>query len=209
MKMLRLALPCALMLGLSACSTTPAPRAPDDYPRLDVKADEPNTLVFVKPGIELSRYTKVFVAPVGVQIGEEGARHDVGDAEARAVAAFAERVLKEKLSRTRQLVTAPAPDVLSVRFRIVGLEPTSGAQMVMMVPPFALINMVSPKGLFIGSVTVGGELYEGLASTPSVAFVATRSRPGIDAASAFGRWSAAEKVLENAAERLATDLDRP
>ena len=81
--------------------------------------------------------------------------------------------------------------------------------MVMMVPPFALINMVSPKGLFIGSVTVGGELYEGLAREPSVAFVATRSRPGIDAASAFGRWSAAEKVLENAAERLATDLDRP
>jgi len=34
-------------------------------------------------------------------------------------------------------------------------------------------------------------------------------KPGIDAASAFGRWSAAEKVLENAAERLATDLDRP
>lgn len=81
MKMLRLALPCALMLGLSACSTTPALRAPDDYPRLSVKANEPNTLVFVKPGI--------------------------------------------------------------------------------------------------------------------------------DAASAFGRWSAAEKVLENAAERLATDLDRP
>jgi len=81
MKPLRLALPCALMLGPSARSTTPALHAPDDHPRLSVKADEPSTLVFVKPGI--------------------------------------------------------------------------------------------------------------------------------DAASAFGRWSAAEKVLENAAERLATDLDRP
>ena len=209
MNTLRLVFPFALVLGLSACSTTPAPRAPDDYPRLSVKADEPNTLRFAKPGIDLSSYAKVFVAPVGVHLGEDGARQDVGDAEARAVAAFAERVLKEKLSRTRQLVAAPAPDVLSVRFRIIGLEPTSSVQMVMMVPPFALINMVSPKGLFIGSVTVGGELYEGLAREPSVAFVATRSRPGIDAASAFGRWSAAEKVLENAAERLATDLDRP
>jgi hypothetical protein len=69
--------------------------------------------------------------------------------------------------------------------------------------------MVSLKGLFIGLVSVGGELYDGRASAPSVAVVAARSRPGIDAASAFGRWSAAEKVLGNAAERLATDLDRP
>lgn len=52
MKPLRLALPCALMLGPSARSTTPALRAPDDHPRLSVKADEPSTLVFVKPGID-------------------------------------------------------------------------------------------------------------------------------------------------------------
>lgn len=77
----------------------------------------------------------------------------------------------------------------------------------MMVPPFAMINMLSPKGLFLGSITLAGELYEGSAKEPSVAFVATRSRPGVDASVAFSRWAVAEKIIDNAAERLASDLE--
>lgn len=130
-------LPSALALSLTACSGTPPLRGPADYPTLSIKADEPNTRVFVKPGIDLRRYRKVFVAPVAVQTGEEGARTDVGDDEAKAVARHAGQALKDRLSRSRQRVAAP----------------------------------------------------------------------GIDAAAAFGRWSAAEKILDNAAERLAADLD--
>lgn len=201
------ALLAALALTLGACAGSPPLRAPADYPKLTVKADEPNTLIFTKPGLDLSRFSTVFVAPVATEIRSETSSSEVSDAEAQRIALYAEKTLKEQLARKKMtLVAEPGPDVLSVRFRIIGLSPTSSAQVAMMVPPFALINMLSPKGVFMGSITVGGELYEGLATEPSVAFVATRSRPGVDAASAFGRWAAAEKVLDNAAERLATDL---
>ena len=43
-------------------------------------------------------------------------------------------------------LATPAHDVLRIWFSIVGAEPTKKAQMVMMVPHFAIVNMVSPKG---------------------------------------------------------------
>lgn len=206
MKAVTTALIAALAVTTSACTSTAQLRAPADYPKLNLKADESNTLLFTKPDLNLSRFSKVYVAPVGVEIRSESSSSDVSDEEAKKIAVYAETVMKEKLAQKMALMTEPGPDVLSVRLRIIGLSPTSSAQIVMMVPPFALINLLSPKGAFIGTITVGGELYEGLAAEPSVAFVATRSRPGADATSAFGRWSAAEKVLDNAAERLANDL---
>lgn len=196
----------AAALALTACAGVPPLSTPADYPKLAVKADEADTLLYVKPGVDLRKYAKVHVAPVAVALRGDGAAGAVTDEEARQLAAYAEQALKAQLSQTMALAPAPAADVLSLRLRIIGLEPTSGAQVAMMVPPFALLNMVSAKGPFMGSITLGGELYEGLAAAPSVAFVGTRSRPGIDAAAAFGRWSAVEKVLDKAAERLADDL---
>ena len=191
----------------AACATTQPPRAPADYPRLTIKADEPNTLFFPKPGLQLGRYTKVHIAPVVVQISDDQGVKDVTSAEAAQLARYTEQQLKDNLSRGMTLVAQPGAGVLSVRFRITDLKPTSKAQLVMMVPPFAVINMLSPKGAFLGSITLAGELYEGTAKEPSVAFIGTRSRPGADATVAFERWAVAEKIIDTAAERLARDLE--
>lgn len=197
----------ALALLVAGCATSTL-QAPADYPQLSVKADEPNTLFFAKPKLQLGHYRKVHVAPVLVQITDDRGTREVSDAEARQVAAYAEQRLKKVLGATMMLVDQPGPGVLSVRFRITGLEPTSKAQIAMMVPPFAMINMLSPKGTFLGSITLAGALHEGDDSQPSVAFVATRSRPGIDASVAFTRWGVVEKVIDHAAERLADELAR-
>lgn len=196
----------ALLLA-TGCVTTQSPRVPDDYPRLTLKADEPNTLFFVKPGLQLGRYTKVHIAPVVVQISDDQGVAEVTSAEARQLARYTEQQLKNNLSRGMTLVEQPGAGVLSVRFRITDLKPTSKAQLAMMVPPFALINMLSPKGAFLGSITLAGELYEGMAKEASVAFIGTRSRPGADATVAFERWAVAEKIIDTAAERLARDLE--
>lgn len=195
----------ALSVALAGCSSS-ALKAPADYPQLNVKADEANTLVFSKQNLNLGKYTKAYVAPVLVQISNEQGTKDVSDEESNKLARYADLRLKENLGKHLTLVNEPGADVLSVRFRILDLQPTSKAQLAMMVPPFAMINMLSPKGLFLGSITLAGELYEGAAKEPSVAFVATRSRPGVDATVAFGRWAVAEKIIDNASERLAGDL---
>ena len=77
----------------------------------------------------------------------------------------------------------------------------------MMVPPFSMVNMVSPKGAFTGSVTLAGEFLEGDSKEASAAFVAYGSRPGIDATVAFRRWDAAKKVIDKVTERLVSDLE--
>lgn len=196
----------ALVATLVGCSSASL-KAPEDYPRLSLKADEANTLVFAKQNLKLGKYKKAYVAPILIQIGNEQGTKDVSDEEANNLARYAERRLKENLAKRMTLVDGPAADVLSVRFRILDLEPTSKAQIAMLVPPFAMINMLSPKGAFLGSITLAGELYEGDAQEPSVAFVGTRSRPGVDATVAFSRWAVAEKIIDNAAERLASDLE--
>lgn len=191
---------------LTGCSNATI-RVPDDYPQLVLDANESNTLVFARQNLQLGKYKKAYVAPVLVQIGNEQGTRNVSDAEASKLARYAELRLKENLGKRMTLVNSPATDVLSVRFRILDLEPTSKAQIAMLVPPFAMINMLTPKGAFMGSITLAGELYEGHADEPSVAFVGTRSRPGVDATVAFQRWAVAEKIIDNAAERLAADLE--
>lgn len=195
----------ALGIALAGCSTGNL-KAPDSYPQLTVKADEANTLLFAKPNLKLGQYTKAYIAPVRVQISNDQGTKDVTDADAQKLAAHTQRRLKEEMGKRLTLVGEPGPGVLTVRFLITDLEPTSKAQLVMMVPPFAMVNMLSPKGVFLGSITLAGELYEGLGEEPSVAFVGTRSRPGVDATVALGRWAVAEKIIDNAAERLAEDL---
>jgi hypothetical protein len=196
-----------LVLVLAGCAVQPPSQAPDDYPVLSVSADEPNTLLFTHPDMNLGAFDRIHVAPVVVVIRSGDQTTKVTTDEARRIGVRAETALKEQLGKHFELVDKPAADALGVYFRITDLEPTSAAQVVMMMPPFATVNMSSPEGAFLGSITISGEIYEGLADQPSVAFLATRSRPDIDASAAFGRWTVAEKVLDRAAERLATDLD--
>lgn len=205
MKTTRTVLAFSLSLALAGCSTSSL-KAPENYPQLTVKADEANTLFFAKQNLKLGQYTKAYIAPVRVQITNDQGTRDVTDAEAQKLAAYTQRRLREEMGKRLTLVGEPGTGVLSVSFLITDLEPTSKAQLVMMVPPFAMLNMLSPKGAFLGSITLAGELYEGLASEASVAFVGTRSRPGVDATVAFSRWAVAEKIIDNAAERLAEDL---
>jgi hypothetical protein len=179
---------------------------PEGFPRLTVDPNDESTLVFAKPGLDLGGYRRVFIEPVRMLSTVASETSEVKSAEALEIAQFTGKQFAEALGKQFEIVAKPGVGVLRLRFTITDLQPTSAAQVVMMVPPFAMVNMVSPKGAFVGSITLAGEFFEGTATDPSVAFVAYRSRPGIDATVAFGRWTAAKKVISNAAERLANDL---
>jgi len=196
------------MLGLLLALTGCAPKltTPEGYPTLYVSPDNDNVLVFTKPGLDFSSYRKVMLEPTSVRLPPDIEGVDI-EAVQRELATYVDGKLKEHLSKSFEIVNEPAPDVLRIRFRIVGAEATSKAQLVMMVPPFSMVNMVSPKGAFTGSVTLAGEFFEGDAKEASAAFVAYGSRPGIDATVAFRRWDAAKKVIDKVTERLARDLE--
>ena len=191
---------------LSGCAK-PILTAPTGYPHLYVSPDDSNVLLFTRPGLDLSGYRKVLLEPTEIQVQDESGVHSAQDAGASEVAAYADRRLREELSRSFELVDAPDRDVLRIRFRILDAQPTSKGQVAMMLPPFSMINMVSPKGIFTGSVTIAGEFREGLSEDMSVAFVAYGTRPGIDASVAFRPWDAAKKVTDRIAVRLARDLE--
>jgi hypothetical protein len=194
-----------LVVGVAGCAT-PTLRAPEDYPRLTVDASDDSILVFSKPGIDFSGFRKVMVEPVRMQARAGDKDQPVTSKEAQLIAEYMRTTVTAQLAKEFTIVDAPAPDVLRIRFTVTDLQPTSAAQIVMLVPPFSMVNMVSPKGAFTGSITLGGEFFEGTAREASAAFLAYRSRPGIDATVAFGRLDAAKKVIDNFAQRLAKDL---
>ena len=196
----------SLALTLAACGSTPLLPQPDDYPRLSVKDDEENTLSFADPKARFENYGKLYIAPIKIQHGNSQAMQDVTTKEAQNIAHYMEKKLKATLSREFEIVNQSGPDVITMRFRIMDLEPTSAAQVAMMVPPFALINLVSSKGAFIGSITMAGEFYEGLNKRSSATFIAFRSRPWRDIKSVFGRWTAVENIIDQAADRLTQDF---
>lgn len=190
--------------ALAACS--PKLTTPEGFPALYVSPDNGNVLVFAEPDLDFSHYRKVLIEPTRVRLPQEGTAAATAD-ETAELTAYVDERLRQSLAKSFEIVDTPAHDVLRIRFSIVGAEPTKKAQMVMMVPPFAMVNMVSPKGAFTGSVTLAGEFFDGSEQEASAAFVAYGSRPGVDASVAFRRWDAAKKVIDNVAERLASDLE--
>lgn len=196
-----------LALWLTACVGAPPP-APEGYPTLTVAADESSTLLFTKPDMNLGAYSKIVIKPVIADFTAVESSMEVAAEDVDVLTSKAQEFLHEQLGKHFEIVDQPAADTLSVSLKIIHLQPTSAAQTVMFVPPFSLINMFSPKGLFTGVIAIAGELHEGLDPEPSVAFVAIRSRPGADVAAGIGRWSFAERVLEQSAKRLAEDLEK-
>ncbi len=188
------------------CTSLSGVRAPDDFPQLAVDPDNPNLMVFVRPNVDYGQYDRIHVAPVVVQEATATTLTDVTDTEAKDIAQYTEKLLKEELGKLAQIVDKPDEGVLSIHYRIIDLEPTSAAQLAMNLPPLSMINMLSPKGAFMGSITLAGQIFEGLDPQPSVAFLGVRSRPGIDVVANFGRWTAVERVIDGSVERLAKGL---
>ena len=202
---MRIAVVPILLLGsfmVAGCS--PKLVAPEGYPSLYVSPENDDVLVFAKPGLDLRGYRKIHLEPTQARLPGDAA---ASDEDAKELAVYVDAKLRENLGRAFDLVDAPADDVLRIRFTVVDAEPTKKAQMIMLVPPFATVNMVSPKGAFTGSVTLGGEFFEGRADEASAAFVAYGSRPGIDATVAFRKWDAAKRVIDRTTAKLASDLE--
>ncbi|MDZ7651757.1 MAG: DUF3313 domain-containing protein [Burkholderiaceae bacterium] len=205
MSTLRVLTASALAFLIGGCAA-PTLKAPGDYPQLTVDASDDSILVFTQPGLDLSGFRKVLVEPVRMQARAGGKDEPVTTKEAQLIAEYLRTTVSGRLGKEFTLVDAPAADVLRIRFTVTDLQPTGAAQILMLVPPFSTVNLVSPKGAFTGSITLGGEFFEGAAPQASAAFLVYRSRPGIDATVAFGRLDAAKKVIDNFAERLAKDL---
>lgn len=201
----RAAVALVVVIVLAGCANLPL-HTPPDFPRLTVDPADENTLVFKAANMNVGRFRKVYVEPVHMLTRVAGESKEVTNAEALELASYARQQFARELGKQFKVVSSPAYDVLRLRFTITDLQPTSAAQVVMLVPPFAMINMLSPRSAFIGSITMAGELFEGNATVPSAAFVAHRSRPGVDATVAFGRWTAARKIIASIAEKLADDL---
>lgn len=104
------------------------------------------------------------------------------------------------------VASSSAYDVFRLSLSTTDLQPASAADAVIVVPPFAIINVLIPRSTFIGSTTMAGEPFEGNATVSSTAFVVRRSRSGIDATVASGRWTAARQIIANTAEKLAGAL---
>ncbi len=201
----RITLTALVLVALGGCASTQL-RVPEDFPRMTVDPKDESTLVFAKPGLQLGRYRRVYLDPVRMLVRENGKEAAITSDEATQIAAHMQSAFRTALGKEFEIAPAPGSDVLRIRLSVTDIKPTNAAQVAMMVPPFAMVNLVSPEGAFMGSITLAGEFFEENQTQPSAAFVAYRSRPGADATVAFSRWAAAKKVIDNAAQRLARDL---
>ncbi len=197
-------LPILLLVSALLTGCSPKLVAPEGYPSLYVSPDNDDVLGVAMRGLDLRNYRKIHLEPTQVRLPGDAA---ASVADAQELAAYVDAKLRENLAGAFELVDAPADDALRIRFSVVDAEPTKKAQLIMLVPPFATVNMVSPKGAFTGSVTLGGEFFEGRSTEASAAFVAYGSRPGIDATVAFRKWDAAKRVIDRTSVKLARDLE--
>lgn len=121
------------LLGTWACAMGPDHIEYAEGRQAEVTVDglhrirtRPDSVVFVRPGVDLTRYDEVMLDPVRISYGRASVRHLDAD-RTRMLEETFRKAFEDELGKSDvyKLVTAPGPKVLRVTPRISGLDITA------------------------------------------------------------------------------------
>jgi len=180
-----------------------------DYPEFQ-PGREGFDLVYIKKGVDPSKYKKIMMDQVVFYISELAKDKGIRPEEIKQLADQFYAAFIGELGDRYRFTDKPGPDVLRIRAAITGLEPGN--------PTLTAITTITPAGLAISTIRKGitGE-YTNVGSTSmEVEFLDSQTNErlaaGIDTypgskISGFTKWGSAEEAFEFWARRLRSRLD--
>lgn len=155
---------------------------------------------YIDPAYDLSGFRRLMIDPVVVYQGADNGFGDIPQADREALARFIESKAPEILGGGKIVLTrVPAPDVLRLRFTLVGMTRSrpvlQGVSYV--IPIGAALNIAKGasggSGTFMGSVTLAGEFYDSTTGALVAGFLASRSPNALNVSAIAGESAAAEQ----------------
>ncbi len=170
--------------------------------------DEPK-LMWIKPGVDYTKYKKVMVDYVIFAFAEDSEYKGIDANEMKKLADGASLALVNALKKKLPVVSQPGPDVLRVRTAIIDLKQSN--------PAISAVTSVVPVGLGLSLVKKGAtDSWTGSGATTAEMMVLDSMTNGVLGAGEdqmaagfserFTKWGSVEEAFEFWGERLAKRL---
>jgi hypothetical protein len=210
----------ALLLILAAASSLPAhaqtqDHAPSALPSASkLEQDKPGgeSWSYVKPGLSLTRFTKVLIDPTRVYTGPDAQFVNVSPADRQRFATMLDEALNQELQRAFPIVRKAGADVLRIRVTLLGGTPTKGGiATVTNVMPLGLAanavkSLTGKKGRTTGSILLAVEISDGASGELLAAAVRRGSPDALDIPATLSTTETVKTIAHDVAERLCQRL---
>jgi len=202
---------CILALG-SGCARTRQTRNVEttgflgDYSMLKEGEGKEAQLVYVKPGLNLAKYKKVYIAPITIMKTEGSDVADLDPEDMQRLADYLYMALYGQLSQDYTIVSTPGADVLKLRAAITEARGTKVIlnSVTTSVPQVRTVSYFSGwatnTSVFVGKAGIEGEISDSRSGERLMA--AVDERVGGKTLRGLGKWSDVEAAFDLWAKRL-------
>jgi len=205
-----------LTLLVAGCGGVKAPMGMDSAVELRKAEKMTDTLVYVNPAMDSMKYTKFILEPVSIYDKEDHDFGDIDQADRQMMADF----IRDEFVRAFEgsnfpLVTTSAPDVLKVKFTLVGLTrsiPVAQGINYVMFPYGTGIQVVKgalgKSGTFMGNAVVAVEFNDSVADDVVASLVTKLTANALNFKAAFnGQYGAAKSGITDFMETIRKRAD--
>ena len=197
MVLLALATGCAGVKPVSGIDSSTKLESAVNYPEVKKPSD---TLVYKDTTVDFRKYRKYLLEPVVIYSGPDNEFGSIPDKDRQMMADFTRQTFIEAMTKDGgyPIVQSPGPDVVRVKFTLVGMTRTTRSlQALTMVNPIGIgINLVKSvsggEGTFMGNVTLAAEFYDSRSNRLISAFQAKRYPLPIDLIDLNAEYDAAK-----------------
>ncbi len=210
---------CALLAvgGSLACMPRP-PVSPSgylgDYSGFEPAEDGSERLIYLSPGLELSRYRNVIVDPVEVALDPEAAGQAVDPVDLGRLANYLRTALVVALRSAYPVVEEPGPDVLRLRVAITDVIPTRPAMNTVgtLLIPARIVSAakraITGTDLFVGEAEIEAEVLDSRSSERLMAVVDRKAGHKFELKRGATTWGHVEQAFREWAIQFRATMDR-
>ncbi len=203
---------------LSGCTSTSQMRSAKtsgflgDYSLLQEGEGDQAQLIYIKPGVEWSSYTRLMIDPITVYAIPGNPLAELPKDQLHALANYLHATLREQLGQDYALVTAAGPGVLRLRVALTEAgagKPVMGAISSMTPPGIALSalkTVATGSGTGTGSARVEMELLDAQSGQRLAAGVDAQAGNKRDFFGNFNKWDDAQDAFDGWAAQLRSRL---
>lgn len=181
----------------------------DYYKNLKPGGEGQPKLMWIKPGVDYTKYKKVMVDYVLFAIAEDSGYKGIDADEMKKIADDASLALLNAIQVEFPVVSEPGPDVLRVRTAIVDLKPSKpGLSAVSTVMPVGLGISILKKGATDSWTGSGGTIAEMmiLDSMTNEVIACGEDQKTAEFSERFTKWGSIEEAFDFWGERLTKRL---
>jgi Protein of unknown function (DUF3313) len=211
----------AILIGLTTgCSTTRQARSVEpsgfltDYSQLKKGTGDQSKLVYIAPGVDWNKYTKIYIEPVELWKGDEtnSPLGELSKDDQKMLVDYLFTSLNNELQKSYTIVDKPGPDTIVLRSAITEAGKCGPVRnLLTTIVPFGMAaNLLKTvafgQGIGVGDVQVEAELLDGATNQRLAAAVDARVGTKALRTKFDGTWGDVKLAFDYWSERLESRL---